>query len=51
MNKMYIDLPVSTAIVIAVLIYIFGIGITVLINHVWWKNCDHVNAKKTVAIN
>ncbi len=51
MNKMYIDLPVSTAIVIAVLIYIFGIGITVLLNHVWWKNCDHVNAKKTVAIN
>ena len=51
MNKMYIDLPVSTAIVIAVLIYIFGIGITVLLNHIWWKHCDHVNAKKTVAIN
>lgn len=51
MNKMYIDLPVSTAIVIAVLIYIFGIGITVLLNHFWWKHCDHVNAKKTVAIN
>ncbi|MBQ6091619.1 MAG: hypothetical protein IJL07_10190 [Lachnospiraceae bacterium] len=50
MNKMYIDLPVSTAIVIAVLIYIFGIGITVLLNHIWWKNCDHVIPRKAVPI-
>ena len=51
MNKMYIDLPVSTAIVIAVLIYIFGIGITVLLNHIWWKHRDHVIPRKAVPIN
>ena len=51
MNKMYIDLPVSTVIVIAVLIYIFGIGITVLLNHIWWKHCDHVIPRKEVTIS
>ena len=46
-----IDLSVSTAVVIGALIYIVGFAITLLLNHFWWKHCDHVNAKKTVAIN
>lgn len=48
---LYIDLSVSTAAVIGALIYIVGFTITFLFNHFWWKHCDHVNAKKTVAIN
>ena len=48
---LYIDLSVSTAAVIGALIYIVGFTITFLLNHFWWKHCDHVNTKKTVAIN
>ena len=46
-----IDSSVSTAAVIGALIYIVGFAITLLLNLFWWKHCDHVNAKKTVAIN
>lgn len=46
-----IDSSVSTAAIIGALIYIVGFAITLLLNLFWWKHCDHVNAKKTVAIN
>ena len=28
-----------------------GFTITFLLNHFWWKHCNHVNAKRTVTIS
>ena len=46
-----LGLPLTVSAVIGALIFVLGMGLTLVITDIWWKNCDHTYRSSTYIRN